>query len=845
MTIGEKKKEKSSSNLLYLWSPFTSNNNDIKSSNAEYQTPADIEEQMQLDFALWRSGSTTYGGSSEPREEAELHFDDRRAVATVGMPGGLSFLVDPPGVCKKLVADSDIQEWIHFSDRFYKVQVLPLHNRLQSVELSPNEQVAECTDPKKLDLLLSNVFNAAAQEEPPRTDDIAEHLWSTKLKRLVSQKRTQEILEGKLRIPLQECMKELRSSNELAQVLEALAMFCSHYQSYLQVLSSEPAGGDEEEGNQYDDRVMLEAQIQHLDRGFQALVCEQVNDAAAACQVAAQVVAEVSRLAASMLTGDGFSLPNTTYQNAAALSKRTKQVLFLKDMELSFSRDLSSSQQDPATNGFPLPNTTYQNAAAPSKCTKPVLLSKDTELSCSLDLSSSQQDPATIAGLESRGVQDFMIVPRVNDDDMASDASWVKEVDGDTESESSWKDTVLPRSASNTGLDGVRMTLPSGNHTKGISMLSVGAQQTYDYLSNLLDSAYSSGGCSKSEDGPGHSDFTFCKPSNMERISPDLNTRVTSMSMVEASPETSKKPSYAPPKSSQFEQYGMISTTCPEEPVLLQQQIAALCWSANQKAVLEGNVLQWCSVKLLKECYTIQIVIQVAEFMEDDLALWTTGISLTSPLVVEIALEPLDFSQTLMAGAYQVCAYQGTYETRDTEPLVALAAFIPHVVRWYLGNAQQNGAEHNKWLDHSLLIGLMKHIVHSLAFLKYKCVICGENHFDLGHRSSLFPQPCAKNLCTVLFRMWMIARPKKILTLANIKTWLLKKYKCSNRTDMTMLEDELKKFHVDSQQMKFQEKIQMLALMISCKAKMSWVEVSADEAPENPEGDNTADVTFE
>jgi hypothetical protein len=243
--------------------------------------------------------------------------------------------------------------------------------------------------------------------------------------------------------------------------------------------------------------------------------------------------------------------------------------------------------------------------------------------------------------------------------------------------------------------------------------------------------------------------------------------------------------------------------------------------------------------------YTIQIVIQVAEFMEDDLALWTTGISLTSPLVVEMALEPLDFSQTLMAGAYQVCAYQGTLETRDTEPSIALAAFIPHVVRWYLSNAQPNGAEHNKWLDHSLLIGLMKHIVHSLAFLKYKCVICGENHFDLGHRSPLFPQPCAKNLCMVLFGMWMMAWPKKILTLANIKTWLLKKYKCSNRTDMTMLEEELKNFHVDSQQMKFQEKIQMLALMISCRAKMSWVEVSADEAPENPEGNNTADATFE
>jgi hypothetical protein len=33
------------------------------------------------------------------------------------------------------------------------------------------------------------------------------------------------------------------------------------------------------------------------------------------------------------------------------------------------------------------------------------------------------------------------------------------------------------------------------------------------------------------------------------------------------------------------------------------KEIATLCLSANQKAVSEGNVLQWCSVRLLKERY--------------------------------------------------------------------------------------------------------------------------------------------------------------------------------------------------------------------------------------------------
>jgi hypothetical protein len=42
-------------------------------------------------------------------------------------------------------------------------------------------------------------------------------------------------------------------------------------------------------------------------------------------------------------------------------------------------------------------------------------------------------------------------------------------------------------------------------------------------------------------------------------------------------------------------------TQLPDSPVLCWQEIAALCQSANQKAVLEGNVLQWCSVKYLKE----------------------------------------------------------------------------------------------------------------------------------------------------------------------------------------------------------------------------------------------------
>jgi hypothetical protein len=140
----------------------------------------DMEEKLQTEFALWRSGSSVYaGGSPQPREQAVMDFNNRRrAFATIGMPGELEFLVD-------LTASSE-----------YKVQILSPHHRAP-VEINPN---AEADDR----------------------------------------------LGERLRDPLHKCMKELRNAQDLTQVLEALAMFCSHY---LLQLSDQPGDQEEDHAN--------------------------------------------------------------------------------------------------------------------------------------------------------------------------------------------------------------------------------------------------------------------------------------------------------------------------------------------------------------------------------------------------------------------------------------------------------------------------------------------------------------------------------------------------------------------------------------------------------------------
>ncbi len=198
----------------------------------------DMEEKLQTEFALWRSGSSVYaGGSPQPREQAVLHFNNRRrALATIGMPEGLEFLVDPLSASSEYIRE------------VYKVQILSPHDRVP-VEINPNAEADE-----RLELLSDNLF--AAQEETPRANiNAGPHQCSSsmKLKRTISRAAgsMQDLTLGeRLRDPLHECMKELRNAQDLAQVLEALAMFCSHY---LLQLSDQP--GDQEEDHAYYDMV--------------------------------------------------------------------------------------------------------------------------------------------------------------------------------------------------------------------------------------------------------------------------------------------------------------------------------------------------------------------------------------------------------------------------------------------------------------------------------------------------------------------------------------------------------------------------------------------------------------
>jgi hypothetical protein len=218
-------------------------------SNMNQSRVHDMEEKLQTEFALWRSGSSVYaGGSPQPREQAVLHFNNRRrALATIGMPGGLQFLVDPLSASSEYIRE------------VYKVQILSPRDRVP-VEINPNAEADE-----RLELLLDNLF--AAQEETPRTNiNAGPHQCSSsmKLKRTISRAAgsMQDLTLGeRLRDPLHKCMKELRNAQDLAQVLEALAMFCSHY---LQ-LSDQP--GDQEEDHAYYDMVKF-SRIQSI------FVCE-------------------------------------------------------------------------------------------------------------------------------------------------------------------------------------------------------------------------------------------------------------------------------------------------------------------------------------------------------------------------------------------------------------------------------------------------------------------------------------------------------------------------------------------------------------------------------------------
>jgi hypothetical protein len=236
MTSGEKNKGLSRD----PWSSFTSKT--YKNGTKSDQFPADIEQQMQLEFAIWRSGNST-------REQVNMRLNERKGLATIVFPEGLSFFVYPLSVCKNVPSsNSDIQERIHLSEMSYKVQILFLHNH-GSVELSPNGSEAECViRGLELDLLNKQFVQVCSQPS-------AEHpMCSMKLiQRPASQKNIQGTLGKKMCVPLLECIKELKITKNLTQVLEALVPFCSNYGACLQVLSSEL--DDQHKHNVTDDEV--------------------------------------------------------------------------------------------------------------------------------------------------------------------------------------------------------------------------------------------------------------------------------------------------------------------------------------------------------------------------------------------------------------------------------------------------------------------------------------------------------------------------------------------------------------------------------------------------------------
>jgi hypothetical protein len=93
--------------------------------------------------------------------------------------------------------------------------------------------------------------------------------------------------------------------------------------------------------------------MSNLDRELQARVQEQVESTARACQVSAEVVMEISKLGASILTGDEAS-PRTSYSNAPAATQVMWEAL-VKNKYLRHSKDLSSSSQ-----GDQNPNAGYE-----------------------------------------------------------------------------------------------------------------------------------------------------------------------------------------------------------------------------------------------------------------------------------------------------------------------------------------------------------------------------------------------------------------------------------------------------------------------------------------------------
>lgn len=106
------------------------------------QSKADVEDQLQLDFAIWQSTATScawdcLGGGTNLAQEAWLKLGDKLSAVTIGI-GELKWILTPPssyvGYC-----ESNNQGWLLVTDSTFKVELIS-PSASHCVELCPSSK---------------------------------------------------------------------------------------------------------------------------------------------------------------------------------------------------------------------------------------------------------------------------------------------------------------------------------------------------------------------------------------------------------------------------------------------------------------------------------------------------------------------------------------------------------------------------------------------------------------------------------------------------------------------------------------------------------------------------------
>ncbi|XP_057838523.2 uncharacterized protein LOC131048546 [Cryptomeria japonica] len=148
-----------------------------------------------------------------------------------------------------------------------------------------------------------------------------------------------------------------------------------------------------------------------------------------------------------------------------------------------------------------------------------------------------------------------------------------------------------------------------------------------------------------------------------------------------------------------------------------QQGWEAVSRPFKAKAAEEGNVLQWCSVKVLERMYPcFEFEVAVQEFLERDDLILQIGLANDRALKVSVLL-------TKDARTTVVCSQEGV----ETKTSFGLGYLLPNIIRDYIKAAlEKNDSQQNNIVE-----GVLQHVAGYLASLARVCVICGM-HLPLG-----------------------------------------------------------------------------------------------------------------